>query len=551
MKRREFLGASGAGLIVASATRATTILDTNAWRIDGITASTSRGDIALKHVEGPLWAGDHLEVQIDDTADSQIVRIRAPDIELRAVTITFSEQPIDLVLNDHWERTYGDVGWHKPSPDEKLPWYFIAKHANWFDGYGVRIGAGAFCYWRLADSHRHLVIDTTSGGVGVQLGARTLEAAEIVTTRSGHGERPFALLRRFVKSLCARPRLTELPVYGINDWYFAYGKNSDALILQHTELMAPFAQGLKNRPYSVIDAGWFVGPPSAPDDCCFGVNMDTPNSRFKDMAALAANIRKLEMRPGLWTRPLCATEQVKPSLLLPRIAGRSDPSRPILDPTIPENLARITSYFEQYRRWNYDLVKIDFTSFDLFGKWGFEMMRDGALTEPGWRMHDVSRTNAEIIRDLYAAMRTAAGNTALIGCNTISHLSAGVFEINRIGDDTSGKEWDRTRKMGVNTLAFRGAHHDAFYAADADCVGLTPQVPWAKNRQWMELVANSGTPLFISAQPEAVGPEQKSVIRDCFERASRKLPVAEPLDWMSDAWPRQWKLDGRKQSFDW
>jgi alpha-galactosidase len=105
--------------------------------------------------------------------------------------------------------------------------------------------------------------------------------------------------------------------------------------------------------------------------------------------------------------------------------------------------------------------------------------------------------------------------------------------------------------MGVNTLAFRGVHHDAFYAADADCVGLTPQVPWEKNRQWMELVANSGTPLFISAQPEAVGAEQKPVIRECFERASRKLPVGEPLDWLKDAWPRKWKLNGKTRSFDW
>lgn len=552
MKRREFLGATGAGLLVAAnGARAMSILDTSGTLIERVTALTERGDIVLKHAGNRTWAAGPIEVQFEQTVDSTIVRIRAPATELRSVTIEFPEQPIDLVLNDHWERTYGDVGWHKPSPTEQLPWYFIAKHANGFDAFGVRTGGAAFCHWQLADSRRRLIIDTSSGGVGVQLGSRTLEAAEFVTTHSARGESAYSVLRRFVKSMCQRPRLAELPVYGINDWYFAYGRNSDALILEHTELMAPFAQGLKNRPFSVIDAGWFVGPTSAPDDCCFGVNMDTPNTRFKDMAALAANIRKLEMRPGLWTRPLCATEEVKASLLLPRIAGRDDPKRPILDPTIPENLERVAAYFQQYRQWNYDLVKIDFTSFDIFGKWGFEMMRDRALTAPGWRMHDVSRTNAEIIRDLYAAMRAAAGNTLLIGCNTISHLSAGVFEVNRIGDDTSGKEWDRTRKMGVNTLAFRGVHHDAFYAADADCVGLTPQVPWEKNRQWMELVAKSGTPLFISAQPEAVGAAQKPVIRACFELASRKLPVSVPLDWMSNAWPRRWALNGATETFSW
>jgi alpha-galactosidase len=139
----------------------------------------------------------------------------------------------------------------------------------------------------------------------------------------------------------------------------------------------------------------------------------------------------------------------------------------------------------------------------------------------------------------------------VIGCNTFSHLSAGLFELNRIGDDTSGNEWERTRKMGVNTLAFRGLHHGLFYAADADCVGLTTKVPWEKNRQWLELVAGSGTPLFISAQPEATGSEQKAAIREAFALAARTLPLAEPLDWMESPVPRKWKLNGRLASFEW
>src|ERR1035437_4327167 len=108
-------------------------------------------------------------------------------------------------------------------------------------------------------------------------------------------------------------------------------------------------------------------------------------------------------------------------------------------------------------------------------------------------MRDSSKTNAEIILTMYQAIREATGETYIIGCNTISHLSAGMFELNRVGDDTSGNEWERTRKMGVNTLAFRGVQHGTFYAADCDCVGLTTKVPWAKNKQWMELVAKSGT----------------------------------------------------------
>src|SRR4030088_3315867 len=96
-----------------------------------------------------------------------------------------------------------------------------------------------------------------------------------------------------------------------------------------------------------------------------------------------------------------------------------------------------------------------------------------SFTSQGWKYHDQTKTNAEIINNLYRAIRETAGDMYIIGCNTMSHLSAGVFELNRIGDDTSGKDWERTRKMGVNTLGFRIAQHNSFYATDGDCVGLT------------------------------------------------------------------------------
>ena len=123
--------------------------------------------------------------------------------------------------------------------------------------------------------------------------------------------------------------------------------------------------------------------------------------------------------------------------------------------------------------------------------------------------------------------------------------------LERKGMQSQTEEWARTKKMGVNTLAFRGVHHGTFYAADGDCVGLTTKVPWEKNRQWMELVAKSGTPLFISAQPDAMGAEQKKSIKECFRLASQQLPVGEPLDWMDNPFPEKWKLNGNVETFDW
>jgi alpha-galactosidase len=222
---------------------------------------------------------------------------------------------------------------------------------------------------------------------------------------------------------------------------------------------------------------------------------------------------------------------------------------PILDPTIGENIERIKKIIKTYKQWGYELVKHDYTTYDVFGQWGFEMI--DALTAPGWQFNDNTRTNAEIILNLYNAIREAADNMYLIGCNTMSHLSAGIFELNRIGDDTSGKEWERTRKMGVNTLGFRMMQHKTFYEADGDCVGLTKDVHWDRNKNWMQLLAQSSTPLFISAQPDAVGRAQMNFIKQSFAEAAVEQQVAEPLDWLTNKLPSKWRLNGKEVDFDW
>lgn len=519
---------------------------------DEVSAIADENFVKLTAIGKERWRYRDIVLYLDNTSTGITVSLEAPGIRLSSVTLTWKilgKRSLSI-LNDQWERTYGDISWHKPLNSEILPWYFMELNENIINGIGVKTGANTFCFWQIAPDKVTLTMDTRSGGKGVQLAHRKLKAAEIVTVNTGADESPFQTAGRFAKIMCEKARMPRNPVYGINDWYFSYGNNSEKLIAEHTELMSPMADGLSNRPFSVIDAGWFQKSPSMPDDCCWGDNMKVPNNKFGDMGLLAHRIREIGMRPGIWTRPLCGSYEDRNSLMLPIIQGR-EKKKPVLDPTIPENLERVKSYFTLYNQWNYELVKFDFTSYDIFGKWGFEMTRDGSMTSPYWSMNDSSKTNAEIIQTLYQTIREAAGETYIIGCNTFSHLAAGIFELNRIGDDTSGNEWERTVRMGVNALAFRGIQHGAFYAADADCVGLTKKIPWEKNEQWMRLVAKSGTPLFISAQPEATGTIQKTVIKECFEVASQNLPTGEPLDWIETAFPEKWKLNEIIENFNW
>jgi alpha-galactosidase len=105
--------------------------------------------------------------------------------------------------------------------------------------------------------------------------------------------------------------------------------------------------------------------------------------------------------------------------------------------------------------------------------------------------------------------------------------------------------------MGINTLAFRMSQHEAFYAADADCVGLTLDVPWNLNRQWLDLLARSGTPLFVSADPKAMGREQRDAVKAAFVAAAAPQPAAEPLDWMGSTCPSSWKIGNDCVRYDW
>ena len=555
MNRRNFIYTSGASLAAVLLTDSLLALPQKIQVInfpDEVKGIVNDQVVSFISKGKQAWNFQDVIVNLRNTGTSIAIEIQAPKVSLSAVTLHWKtpSKMASNILNDHWERTYGDVSWHKPFESEILPWYFMEFNGKSTNGFGVKTGGDTFCFWQVGPGTLSMTLDTRSGGKGVLLGDRKLKTTEIVTTKSEAAESPFQTTRRFASIMCENPRLPKQPVYGINDWYFSYGNTSEKLILEHTEMMAPLADGLENRPFSVIDAGWFQGPPSTTNDCCWGDRMDSPNAKFGDMAALAEKIRKTGMRPGIWTRPLCGGYKDSKLLMLPLIPGREE-NKPVLDPTIPENLDRVKNYFSRYNEWSYEIVKFDFTTFDIFGKWGFDMLKEGALTSPGWSMHDTSLTNAEIILNLYKTIWEASDKTYVIGCNTISHLSAGLFEVNRIGDDTSGHEWARTRKMGVNTLAFRGVQQGTFYAADGDCVGLTTKVPWEKNKQWMELVAKSGTPLFISAQPDATGAAQKAAIKQCFALASQNLPVGEPLDWMSNAFPRTWKLNGKVESFNW
>jgi len=506
------------------------------------------GVILAANRSGSRFSSAKAFVQLEAVPNGAAIRVECPSGPLSRVIARWETRfPQDtLYLGDAWERSYGDLQWRFLQPERIMPWYFAAHHAATGRTFmlGVKTQPSALCFWTVDGEGISLWLDFRNGGSPSIPGEREIKAATVVSLEANEAEAPVSALRRFCRLMCPNPRLAAAPVCGNNNWYYAYGENFDADAMRRdAAFLSELAGDHHNRPYCVIDAGWTSG------GVCPGGPWTKGNPKtFPDMPGLAEDMKKVGVRPGIWMRPTALSFVDNPRRL--RTGPATAREKP-LDPTLPENLASVHDDTARARSWGFELIKHDFSTFDFFGKWGFEMGAD--MTEPGWHFHDQTLTNAEILLRHYRTLREAAGDAVLIGCNTMGHLGAGLFEVQRIGDDTSGRVWERTRRMGVNTLAYRLAQNGAFFACDPDCAAHTAKTPWELDRQFLDLVARSGTALFVSADPRKVDPEQKAAFRAAMQLAlsGGEPGKCEPLDWLYNTSPEDWLLGNERLTYRW
>ncbi|MEU4192165.1 hypothetical protein AB0E69_09715 [Kribbella sp. NPDC026611] len=497
---------------------------------DGLTSAPRTGATWSARGIEIAWADGTVEVTADAVA---------------RVALRWSERlpPGALILGDAWERSYGDLQWRHQQPDRLLPWYFLAHDpaTGTTTGAGVDVQPNAFCSWTVDADGYTLWLDLRNGGGPTRLAGRTLVAASVRPFKDAGT--PWQTLNAAVASLSTRlpERPEPAPVVGANNWYYAYGENFDEkAVLQDAATVVELADGHPVKPFSVVDDGWYPG----------GVCSGGPWDRgipgvFDDLAGTAATIKSLGARPGLWFRPLFVREPSPRASAVPHdAAGRA------LDPTYPEVLDGIRADLQRFQSWGFELVKHDFSTFDVFGRFGPAM--GSRLTGDGWQLHDNTRTTAEVILDLYRVIRDAT-DAVVIGCNTVGHLAAGLVDVQRSGDDTSGRDWERTRKMGVNTLAFRLPQHGRFFTVDADCVPCTQETPWELNERFLQLIARSGTALFVSIDPKARTQRSDRALRDGIRLAlsGGEAPGIEPLDWLENTTPNAWRAGGETIHYDW
>ena len=455
------------------------------------------------------------------------------------------------VLGDTWERGYGNLHWRAIDSDRHMPWYMAISNGSDSDlnytgrytrCFGVGVLPNCFALWNCDRDGITLTLDLRSGGVPVVLGDRVLDCATVYAADYADIS-AFEALKRFCRILSPAPLLADHVVYGSNNWYYAYGKSSHEEILSDTKLVADLCRGAQTPPYMVIDDGWQPHAVNAP--------WDRGNEKFPDMARLAREMAAMGVRPGIWVRYLINGERGERYVEGFPEECYSRRCSVVLDPSHPMVLDYVRKTTERIVNWGYTLIKHDFSCYDLFGKWGFKMSRFPVDDGETWSFYDNTKTTAEIIKNFHTVIRESAGDTVILGCNVMGHLCAGIHHSNRTGDDTSGRDWERTLKMGVNTLAFRSVQNKAFFSADADCVGIMGIVDWKYNRQWLDLLSRSGSPLFVSCKPDVPTPDEIEDLRCAYAKGALQADELVPLDWMETPYPARYLINGEEIRYDW
>ena len=504
-------------------------------RSDFIELTTETKTVTAKW-ENDDYNLDDINVNLNQDNEHLAIFLTAQTSKVKWIKLRWNNLSWDKnirFLGDAWERGYGDMEWKGMNPNRFMPWYFCAKSEAKSVCYGVKVRPSAMCFWQVDSLGMTLFLDVRCGGSGVNLKGRVIKLADVIACEMRDCT-SFEAMQEFCGQMCEDPILPKYPVYGSNNWYYAYGKSSESEILADCDYILNLTKDIENKPYMVIDDCWqehhrlneYNGGP-----------WTKGNEKFPDMKALAEKLVQKGVRPGIWVRLLLnEDENIKNEW---RLSHNN-----CIDPTNPEALNYIKEDIKRICNWGYTLIKHDFSTFDLFGKWGFQM--SPLVTDDGWHFYDDSLTSAEVVKLLYkaildASMEASSGEAMILGCNTIGHLGAGYMHINRTGDDTSGVIWERTRFMGVNTLAFRLPQHGKFYEIDADCVGIDGGISWSMNKQWADVLAQSGTPLFISVRPNILNEKEKQELHEILKVASKQEHHVIPVDWEETTCPEHWQ----------
>lgn len=473
-----------------------------------------------------------------ETGDSLKVILEADEpVEWVRLRFNGDQGGVKSVLGDSVERCKADdVWWAAMNGFIKLPWYFYAFDGESLNSYGVKTGTNSIAYFQADPYGITVLLDVRNGEHGVELKAPLL-CAEIVCREGKPGENPYTAARSFCEQMCEKPNLPKSPVYGFNNWYWAYGVIDEPTVLHEAEYLSSICDGCEGKPFMVIDDGWQI---AHAENCHNGGPWNQSNECFSSMDEVAQKIKDRGCKPGIWLRTLGTVSHVPKEAVFKYSDNRAGI---VLDPSHPFTLEQIEKDISRISNWGYELIKHDFSTSDLFG-FNFEGISGS--------FYDKSLTNAQIVKNLYKQIQKSAGDSLILGCNTISHLAAGVHQIQRVGNDTSGISFEWTRRHGIHSM-MRLPQTGTFYSVDPDCAAFTDRVSKQLNFDFLEATAISGCAVFASVTPGIFNSEDEKRMNDILKVSSKlkKEDYAIPVDWTYTTAPGEYEFKGQKYSYNW
>ena len=395
-------------------------------------------------------------------------------------------------LGYYWERSSRRPGaWRGGSAETRpMPWYVMAWDGTRTSGYGVATGPRAFGFGIRGSLRSHVVGGRAKRrGGAVQLGEREVECVRgPCAAGCRRGSRRFVATR---ESLPAPPaRLLSCPIC----WSSGptTGTTPTATAIRTFCCRRP-RSSRRSRPaaitgwWSVVDDGW------SPDGVEKGM-WNRGNARFGDMETFARRLRT----PGAATRHLVSVRCWPRHRDRQRSACLRDAR--FLDPQPGRRPGDCGGgHAPACAPGGYRLIKHDYSSFGHHGPVG---LRHGCppSTPDDWHFADRTRTTAEHpCFSSTARLRDAAGRTrhppSAATRSVIFRLACS--RSSRIGDDVSGRAWDRTRPDGRGHTGLpRRAPRHVLRPADPDIapitarasVGQGPATAAPPRRQWYAAV---------------------------------------------------------------
>lgn len=457
-------------------------------------------------------------------------------------------QNVDKVYGDQWERAglYAYLEWRSVMACRVLPWFCYVVSSNGTSCYGVKTGANCFAFFQVDTSGITLFLNLCNGTNGANI-TEPLCACEVVELHSDGNKSVYETAAAFSRMMCDKPVLPKSPIFGVNNWYWAYGDISYESVLKETDYLKEMTSGCKNKPYMIIDDGWQKNRVAGASSYIGGEW--TPNDRFKDMRKTAEVIHAKGAKAGIWFRPLLTREKVPEEAILCEECGGK-----VLDPSHPFTLEKVYNDAKRLSDWGFDLIKHDFSTGDaICGQKALTCERyDYAIVAENRKFFDHRKTAAVILKDLYRAIQDGAGEKEVIACNAIGHLSAGIHSVYRIGNDTSGRAFEWTRRDGINSV-MRLPLNNAFYNADPDCAAFTDKVRADINLDFLEMCALTGMTTLASVTPHILKSDEMQRINRIFKTADEGKERYGIKNYEKTANPEIFvSPDGKREKrFDW